>query len=79
LRPNLEREARRCGNCRFCKRFSLLYDNTELERLKVAAKNILEISPERPAIRNNDIITILAVHGKLANKNIYSQKKRAWV
>jgi len=76
---DLEKETRRCGNCRFCTRIELLYENADLERLKTAAQHILETSPEKPTINNDDIITLLVIHGKLANKKIYCGKERAWI
>jgi len=76
---DLEREARRCGNCRFCERIELFYENADLERLRIAAQHILETNPEKPMVKSDDIITLLAVHGKLALKKIYCYKEWAWV
>ncbi|MBT0160891.1 hypothetical protein G4O51_13005, partial [Candidatus Bathyarchaeota archaeon A05DMB-2] len=75
IKLDLEKETRRCGNCRYGTRIRLRFDEADLQRLKTAAQHILETSQ----IANDDAVTIVAIHEKLADKKIYCGKERAWV
>lgn len=75
---NLEKEAKRCGNCRFCGRNGIYIIAEDMEKLKTFCKEILSAKSLDPLVKPEPVINVLALCERLGKEKMYCQREHTW-
>ena len=67
-----------CGTCMHVQKYDVILDYGDALKLRASAQAVASAKPDGPAMRSEDVLTLLAVALKVSDRKIYCEKERTW-